>query len=386
MATVRQRGNKWEIIFKNKKLLGDKPFYFTLETEEEARNYAARSEAILATGVVPEGWIKEEERMKTIGDVIRGYMVANHVPITDARVLNVVYSRVGNVRLDEVNYAWVVSWVTQMKTELNLSPTTIRHHVGSLARCFDWASNMNVVQLLSNPIRQLPKRYAQYSNADAKAAESFSSDFTKRVDNQRDRRLVGDENERIDEAIIKWRSFDKSDKTDMFRHSYAFLKLLALETAMRLREMYTLRMDQISIEAATIFLEKTKNGSTRQVPMTSVAMQTLTSYREMVEERGWLQYFNAKDALLPWWNGDASDDDYLTKLTMFLSRKYSSFHKAAKVDDFHFHDYRHEATSRFFERTVLTDFEIMKITGHSSTRMLSRYSNLRGSNLAKKLW
>jgi len=37
-------------------------------------------------------------------------------------------------------------------------------------------------------------------------------------------------------------------------------------------------------------------------------------------------------------------------------------------------------------RTTMSDFETMMITGHSSTRMLKRYANLRGSNLAKKLW
>ena len=54
--------------------------------------------------------------------------------------------------------------------------------------------------------------------------------------------------------------------------------------------------------------------------------------------------------------------------------------------DLHFHDLRHEATSRIYERTTLSDLEIASITGHSSLGQLKRYANLRGSKLAKKLW
>ena len=45
---------------------------------------------------------------------------------------------------------------------------------------------------------------------------------------------------------------------------------MALETAMRMREIYTLTRDQASLPKATIFLEKTKNGDKRQVPISSV--------------------------------------------------------------------------------------------------------------------
>ena len=54
---------------------------------------------------------------------------------------------------------------------------------------------------------------------------------------------------------------------------------LALETAMRLREMYTLDSAQVAIKDRTIFLDKTKNGDKRQVPLSSVAVATLKHYR-----------------------------------------------------------------------------------------------------------
>lgn len=42
---------------------------------------------------------------------------------------------------------------------------------------------------------------------------------------------------------------------------------LAIETAMRMSEMFTLTLDQIDLDRRTIFLERTTNGDNRQVPL-----------------------------------------------------------------------------------------------------------------------
>ena len=92
-----------------------------------------------------------------------------------------------------------------------------------------------------------------------------------------------------------------------------------------------------------------------------------------------------KGLLFPWWNGDVHDD-VLRKTTSMLSQQFARVFDAAGCADLRFHDLRHEATSRLFERTHLSDIEISRITGHKDPRVLRRYSNLRGSDLAAKLW
>ena len=87
----------------------------------------------------------------------------------------------------------------------------------------------------------------------------------------------------------------------------------------------------------------------------------------------------------PWWNGDL-DYDVLRKTTSLLSQQFARVFDAAACPDLRFHDLRHEATSRLFERSKLSDIEISRITGHRDPRVLRRYSNLRGSDLAAKLW
>ena len=56
----------------------------------------------------------------------------------------------------------------------------------------------------------------------------------------------------------------------------------------------------------------------------------------------------------------------------------------AGIKDLHFHDLRHEATSRFFEKG-LNVMEVGAITGHKDLRMLQRYTHLRAEDLAIKL-
>jgi integrase len=57
---------------------------------------------------------------------------------------------------------------------------------------------------------------------------------------------------------------------------------------------------------------------------------------------------------------------------------------ATKIEDLHFHDFRHEATSRLFERG-LTTAEVMSVTGHSTTEMVDRYSHYSAGHVFDKL-
>ena len=156
---------------------------------------------------------------------------------------------------------------------------------------------------------------------------------------------------------------------------------------MRMREMYTLSSDQLDIGKKTIFLDKTKNGDKRQVPLSSPALAAIKRYRRHVDrgERGMDGFKFDQERLFPWWNGEL-DHDALRATTSKLSRQFARIFDAAGCADLRFHDLRHEATSRLFERTKLSDVEVSRITGHKDPRVLRRYSNLRGSDLARKLW
>lgn len=53
------------------------------------------------------------------------------------------------------------------------------------------------------------------------------------------------------------------------------------------------------------------------------------------------------------------------------------------LQNVHFHDLRHEATSRLADKLQM--HELMKVTGHKTSRMLARYYHPKAEDLAKKL-
>ena len=91
------------------------------------------------------------------------------------------------------------------------------------------------------------------------------------------------------------------------------------------------------------------------------------------------------DLIFPFWNGDRATSK-LAEVTSTQSKKWARVFEHAGCPDIRFHDLRHEATCRFYERTTLGDVLIAKITGHKDLKMLKRYANLRGSDLAGQLW
>jgi integrase len=58
--------------------------------------------------------------------------------------------------------------------------------------------------------------------------------------------------------------------------------------------------------------------------------------------------------------------------------------KRAGIADLHFHDLRHEATSRIAER-LDNILELSAVTGHKSVQLLKRYYHPRATDLARKL-
>lgn len=133
---------------------------------------------------------------------------------------------------------------------------------------------------------------------------------------------------------------------------------IAVETAMRRGELLSLRRENVRGKHAV--LEDTKNGSRRLVPLSVRARELLDSLPARIDG----QVFS----LAP-----HSATQYFVKAC-----------RAAKVENLHFHDMRHEGTSRLFEKG-LSMMEVASITGHKSMSMLRRYTHLCPDSLADKL-
>lgn len=374
MAGKRQRPNGWEYVFKRAGVL-DKPIYMTFASEEEGDAYAKRLDALLKRGIVPSEH-KEPVRVVTIDDLVRLYLRDAHPKPKDIAALGTIVKARGLNTLQGINAGWVDDWITEMKRIDKVAPATIRAKVGALARCTDWGMRKGFLMMPDHPLRTLPDGYAQYTKTDEALAG------VARADVERDRRLEHGEEARV-LAVIAGGVLDRKVRplTLEFSQALRCMFMLAVESAMRMREMYTLTLDQVDLKKRTIFLDKTKNGDKRQVPLSSVALEELKAY---LAERV-VPDDHPDDALFPWWDGSHEERD-LSALSDYISKLFVGIFEQAKCTGLRFHDLRHEAVSRLFERTTLSESQIMKISGHKSHRMMMRYANLRGSDLAAKLW
>lgn len=366
-----------QYVFKRSGVL-DKPFYVTFSNEAEGDAYAKRLEALLDRGIVPTEF-EPKTRVLLVQDLVREYERDAHPSTKDRSALTTVLATYGDFPLDGITAKWVDAWILSMKREDRLAPATIRAKVGALARCTDWGMRRGFLTMPDHALRSLPDGYASYTKTD----EAFAGGG--RVDVERDRRLEPGEYERI-LAVLDKGVLPRSQRDLKIEHLPAVrtLFVLAVESAMRLREMFTLTTHQVDLSKRTVFLDKTKNGDKRQVPLSTVALATIRDFLTVrVVPDG-----HPGEMLFPWWDGNPKN---LTKVSGELSKLFHNerspgIFEVAGCHGLKFHDLRHEATSRLFERTKLTDIQIAKITGHRSLRMLSRYANLRGSDLAAALW
>lgn len=372
MAGKRKRDSGWEYVFKRAGVL-DKPIYMTFADEAEGDAFAKRLDALLDRGIVPTE-MRTNERPLNIQQLVNQYEREAHPSKKDRGALGTLLDPLGATPLTAITANWVDDWISAMKRLEKLAPATIRAKVGALARCCDWGMRKGYLVMPDHPLRTLPDGYAQYTKADEAMAG------VKREDVERDRRLEPGEYEAI-LAVIDGGVLERKQRPLVLEHKMALkcLFVLAVESAMRLREMFTLTVAQVDMARRTVFLEKTKNGDKRQVPLSSVALAELQEFMKV--EHGAAPAPATR--VFPWWNGEAGDMDATSD---YLSKLFIDIFAQAGAVDLKFHDCRHEATSRLFERTTLSETAIMRITGHKSHRMLMRYANLRASNLAQSLW
>ncbi|MET0264264.1 MAG: site-specific integrase [Duganella sp.] len=306
----------------------------------------------------PEAW--------TVTRCIVEYQRHNALALSEVKLLDTIQPQLARLATNCLNYNWAEGWIRSMKREANLSPSTIRHRQGALARCFDWMIRKHPDIMAQNPLRLLRRGFSTYTPDDVAflSRQGKGAKFAE----ERDRRLAIGEEERI-RAVLAERPVELTFFT------------LALETAMRMRECYTLDLSQLNLDQRTIYLERSKNGDRRQVPLSKPVIAALAEH--LREDRNAIKARSGR--LFPYWGGDRSVKA-LDIATRDLSRVFALAFEAAGMSDLHFHDLRHEATCRLYEKTQLSDVLIARITGHRDLRQLKRYASLRGSDLAQHLW
>lgn len=220
----------------------------------------------------------------------------------------------------------VADAIREMESE-GKSPNTVRLHLALLSHLFHVAKVEWEMEGLDNPVESVRKP---------------------KLPQGRNRRLVDDEEVRLLAAC-------QSVNPEL--HTIA---RFAIETAMRQGEIIGMTWAMIDLKRRVVHLPDTKNGLARDVPLSSSAEQVLAALPRRLDGKVWTY----------------------TQEGMRASWRRALDHAA--IDGLTFHDLRHEATSRLFEKG-LNPMQVAAITGHKTLQMLKRYTHLRAEDLAKML-
>ena len=330
MATIRKRGDyQWQAVVRK---AGFDPVYATFDTKKDAEIWAMETELSMEK----KRYI-DKKSVPTLHDALVRYLsevTIHKAPYTQhgerTKAVVIQRSSLARKRLDEITPAVLNTWTADLATHQEKSGNTIRLYLALISHTYTVAASSWGLDSLKNPVQA------------ARAS-------TPKAGRGRDRRLREDSGEcGLLMAALPY--------------PYDHMAALALETAMRRTEIHGLTWDAINLKKRSIFLQKTKNGEARTIPLSPGALDILTMLGP--QEKGHLWQMVTADA---------------------VSHMFSKHVRAAGLEDFHFHDLRHEAVSRFFENTDLDAMEIARISGHKTWSQLSRYSHLRTDRLADRL-
>jgi len=326
LATIVKRSsNRWQARVRRDGQVLSRTFHLKADAQAWARK--------IETAIETATYLPTEAAERTpLTDAIERYRreVAPRLAGGGKKInscLDRLADHLGKITLLKLDSAHVASY-RDARLRDGFSPQTVRHDLGLLNRILkccqiDWG--IHLPRGLPTALVRLPP-----------------------MPRARDRRLDAEEETALLEAAQKY----GGDIHDMIG--------LAIETAMRRSELLGLRWEKIDLGRAIARLDHTKNGDPRDVPLSPRALDILRS--------------RARDI------GPVFGFAFAESVTKAFSRVCT----AAGITNLHFHDLRHEATSRLFE-LGLNMMEVAAITGHKTLTMLKRYTHLRAEDLAVRL-
>ncbi len=217
-----------------------------------------------------------------------------------------------------------------------VSPMSVRHELAFIRRVIEHGRREWGVHLpAGNPVRlvKLPP-----------------------MSKSRDRRLATNEEAALLELLDHGR--DRTQQRNPYMRS---LMIFSIETTARRSESLRLRWADVDLSARTALLRDTKNGEDRRIGLSTRAVEALLAVPKSRDGR---VFPLSENAVRQAWNRAL---------------------KRLGIEGLHFHDLRHEGTSRLAVKFNGDLMAMSAMTGHKSLQMLKRYTHLRAEELAARL-
>ena len=323
MATFRKRNKKWQAIVRHKDI-GTTTRSFISKTN--ALRWVREQEERLETGV----YGRLEPSRVTLGDLLKKYSqeitpAKRGAETEQRRLQRLIRDSLSLLTVDQLNSPVIAGFRDH---RLQDGTRACQYDLVLIRHCLKIAINEWGLMLASNPVDRV------------KMPPSSPA---------RQRRLEVGEFERLKAVSGGTRN----------PHIWPII-VFAIETGMRRSEILGLTWDNIDLERRIAFLPITKNGSSREVPLSARALEVL---RQQQSKK--------------------IDHPFPVKANAFRLA-WDRLRARAGLVDFKFHDLRHEALSRFFEMGLSIP-EVALISGHRDVKMLMRYTHLRAEDLVKKI-
>lgn len=343
--TVRKRkdgGNSYMVRYEP---LGHKPVTRTFHLRAQAE--AFEREVKRAKGQDTVDLLTGTAQKVTVAQAAKSYRT-NYLPglAKGGRARNSQLQRIeetfGRKFITSLRVHEITEWSVGL-LDADLSVQTVHHHLNTLSGLVEYSRRSMGVHLLENPVRLVARP---------------------KLGKARDRRLRGDE--------LEWlmRAARLSPHPDL-----ACIITVAIETSMRLGELLAMRWPLVDLRRRIVHLPTSKNGESRTVALSSAAAKALEGLPRRLDGRVW------------GWVASDSFENAWRRCRARARRLYAEAvpPEARTLDfDFRFHDLRHEATSRLFEKG-LGIMEVASMTGHKSLSQLKRYTHMDAERLALKL-
>ncbi len=352
MPTYQQRSGSWRAIVRRK---GHKPQTRTFPTKSAAKVWAERVERELAEMEARGGHPNED---LTIGELIdwRVEEVASVKPVSKTQAGNMSRLResLGDVVARKLTANHVIEHVQRRIAGQHMlpnghlappcAPATINVELGYLSELLKLAKPMKGVATVGDPV------------AEARPVLRLLKMVGK--SKRRDRRPTSDELGRLHAhfAEAAWRS--QIPMNDLVE--------FAIASAKREGEICRLLWSDLDESNRTLLLRDAKHprkkaGNHKRFPLLGAAWDVVQRQRRI----------DGEDRIFP----------YNSKS---VGTSFTRACKALGIEDLHFHDLRHEATSRLFEQGYDIP-EVAAVTLHESWNELKRYTQLRPESLHRPM-
>jgi integrase len=336
MATIRQRSSGWEAQIRRR---GIPVVTKTFKRKVDAESWAAVVESEIVRGVFRD---RATAAQFTFGDLLERYLrevtpTKKGASAERVQILALQRDPLSRCVLSNLSAHDVAAWRDRRLAVVSGSTVNrglnLISHVLNVARK-EWGIPVhNPVADIRRPKNNRPRRVRLSPTAEAQLIDALG--VVER--DERGRLQPGSRNPWMRPLVI-----------------------LALETGMRRSELLSTRWIDVDLDRRFVRLHDTKNGETRDVPLSTRGVAELSNL--VRDPSGWVFPISPEA----------------------VKKAFSRAVRRAGLGDFHFHDLRHEATSRL--ATKLSNvLELSAMTGHKTLSMLQRYYHPDPSELALKL-